>query len=101
MTKRAIESVTFTLAAGVSKAQFLDTVAASTAFIAALPGFVSRRLSCTDDGTWIEHIEWRTLKDARAAAAAMPTSETVQPFLRCIDGTSIVLRHAELETSVN
>ena len=100
MTKRTIESVVFRLEEGISKEHFLETVAGSTEFVRSQPGFVSRRLSCSDDGTWIEHIEWETLDHARSAAAAIWQAEVVQPFLKCISGPSITLRHAELQVAV-
>ena len=100
MTKRAIETVTFELEEGVSKEQFLEAVAASTAFVRARPGFVARRLSLGAEGTWIEHIEWETLEDAQAAAAASRQEESVRPFLACIKGPSVTLRHSALEVSV-
>ena len=100
MTKRAIETVTFKLAEGVSREDFLEAAAASTAFVKARPGFVARRLSCSVDGTWIEHIEWETLEAAQAAAAAIQQDESVKPFLSCIEGPSVTLRHSALEVSV-
>ncbi len=100
MTQRAIETVTFKLAEGVSKEDFLEAVAASTAFVQARPGFVARRLSCGADGTWIEHIEWETLEAAQAAVAAIQREESVKPFLNSIEGASVTLRHSALEISV-
>ena len=57
MTKHVIETVTFKLEQGVSKEDFLETVPCSTDFATAQPGFIARRLSCAEDGIWVEHIE--------------------------------------------
>lgn len=99
MTAHIIETVTFRLEDGVSKQRFLETVAASTEFIKSRPGFIARRLSCGKDGTWVEHIEWATLEAAQSAAAALPKTESVRPFLDCINGPSAVMRHSVLAVS--
>lgn len=100
MTKHVIETVTFKLEQGVSKEDFLQTVPCSTDFATAQPGFIARRLSCAEDGTWIEHIEWECMADAKRAAAIIGQTESVKPFLKCIDGPSAKLIHSELETSL-
>ena len=100
MTKHVIETVTFRLEDGVSKEAFLDAIACSTDFVTSRSGFVSRRLSCAADGSWIEHIEWETMADAKGAAAAIGQAASVRPFLACINGPSARLTHSELEVSV-
>lgn len=94
-----IETVVFTLREGVSKAQFLDAVAASTAFVRAQPGFVHRRLS-TNDATWIDTLEWTSLAEAQAAAETLMATPSVQPFLACIDPSSIAMHHTTVELTV-
>lgn len=100
MTTHTIETVTFMLASGVSKAAFLKTVPASTAFIQSRPGFISRRLSSNDDGSWIEHIEWASLDDAQSASQALMSDATVVPFMQCIDGKNATVKHSQLEISL-
>ena len=100
MAKHVIETVTFKLEDGVSKEAFLGTVKFATEFVMSRPGFLSRRLSCAADGTWIEHIEWETIEDAQGAATAIWQTASVEPFLKCISGPSAKLTHSELEVSV-
>lgn len=100
MTKHVIEIAVFKLEDGVSKEAFLEAAKPSADFVKARPGFIARRLSCAEDGTWTEHIEWASMEDARSAAAAFGTSEAVKPFRDCIDGSSVRLTHAELEMSL-
>ena len=100
MTKHVIETVTFKLENGTSKEDFLETVPCSTDFVKEQPGFIARRLSCAEDGTWIEHVEWESMADAKRAAAIFGQTESVKPFLECIDGPSAKLVHSELETSL-
>lgn len=100
MTQHTIETVSFKLATGVTKTGFLKTIPASTTFIQARPGFISRRLSCSDDGTWIEHIEWASMKDAQSASEALMKDDTLQPFLHSIDGQNATVQHTQLEVSI-
>lgn len=100
MTQHTIETVTFKLATGVTKMEFLKTVPASTTFVQARTGFISRRLSCSDDGTWIEHIEWASMEDAQSASNALMKDKTVQSFLHSIDGQNATVQHTQLEVSI-
>jgi len=100
MTNHIIETVIFKLAHGISKADFLEAVPSSTAFIKSRSGFVCRRLSSSEDGTWIEHIEWKTMEDAKAASDAFMNDAEILPFLQLIDGPAAVLHHTQLEVSL-
>jgi hypothetical protein len=56
MTKHTIETVTFKLNKGVTREAFIEAAQAISVFASKRDGFVSRRLSCNDDGLWIVHI---------------------------------------------
>lgn len=100
MGKHVIEIVSFKLAAGVSQAQFETAAEGASAFISAWPGFVRRRLSVDAEGTWTDHVEWRSMADAEAAAIAIGGAEGVQDFLAAIDMSSIAMAHADLILAV-
>ncbi|MEO0383789.1 MAG: hypothetical protein AAF234_09590 [Pseudomonadota bacterium] len=101
MTKHVIETVTFKLNEGVSREQFSASAQSMNDFVTTRPGFISRRLSCGEDGAWIEHIEWETMEAAQGAAAAIGSVESNRPFLSAIDGSTVKMHHTELEVSVN
>lgn len=101
MTKRVMETVTFKLKDGVTREQFADAAASLNAFVRAQSGFIARRLSCTQDGEWIDQIEWSDMASAKSAAAAIGTVESNRTFLSAIDGPTVQMRHSELEVSVN
>ncbi len=101
MTKHIIETVLFKLEDGVTKEAFVKAANTSQAFVEAQPGFVHRRLSCTEDGTWIEHIEWETMEAAKAASAKIGQSEHTVAFGKAIHGPSVKIMHSELEVSMN
>lgn len=101
MSKHVIETVMFKLNNGVTTPEFIKAAQATNAWVSAQAGFVARRLSCSDDGTWIEHIEWADMASAKAAAEAMPQEPGNMPLLSAIDETSIQLSHSELKIAVN
>lgn len=96
-----METVIFNLKDGVSKAEFIKAAEAVKKFLSDCSGFVSRRLSCTEDGRWIDQVEWQTMADAKHAAAAISKADSTQPFISYIDGQSVKLTHSELEISLN
>jgi hypothetical protein len=101
MGNHVIETVTFKLNEGVSREQFADTAKALNDFVTSRPGFIARRLSCSADGEWIEHIEWADMDAAKGAAAAIGSVESNRPFLSAIDGSTVKIHHTELKVSVN
>jgi len=100
MTNHVIEIVTFKLADGVSEAEFLKTVPASNDFLNTMDGFVSRRLSRDDEGTWMEHIEWKTLAAATTASEAFMKQASLKPMMQAIDGANAKMSHNQLMISV-
>lgn len=101
MSKHVIETVTFKLNEGVSREDFAAAAQAMNIFVTAQPGFVARRLSCSEDGEWIEHIEWQDMDAAKAAAAKIGTVEGNKPFLSAINGPTVIMRHSEVEVAIN
>lgn len=101
MTKHVIETVTFKLNDGVTREEFSQAAKAMNDFVTSRPGFVARRLSCGADGEWIEHIEWADMDAAKGAAAAIGSVEGNKPFLSAINGSTVTMRHSELEVSVS
>lgn len=101
MPKHIIETVTFRLNDGVGRVEFAKAASAMNDYVTGCKGFIARRLSCGDDGMWIEHIEWQDMDAAKAAAAGLGGVESNGPFLSAIDGPSATMQHTELEVSVN
>ena len=93
MDQPVIEVVAFKLVDGVSDAEFLKSAEAATAFVRGCGGFVRRTLSKSVDGTWLEHVEWRSMDEAKAAAAAFPAQESLKPFMASIDMSTLEMRH--------
>lgn len=101
MSNAIIETVTFKLNEGVSQDAFVAAAKGMNAWVAARPGFVHRRLSCTEDGIWIEHIQWQDMPSAKAAAAEIGKAPGNADFLSAIDGKTVQLTRSELEVAIN
>ena len=101
MSKNVIETVTFKLNQGVSRGDFVAAAKISSAWVEAQPGFMHRRLSCTEDGTWIEHIQWTDMGAAKAAAAEIGKAPGNASFLSAINGPTVQVPHSELEVVIN
>ena len=89
----ALEIVTFRLREGVAETAFRSAVAATTAALAAMPGFRSRRCGRDAEGGWMDIVEWETIGDAEAAAALFGTIPAGGEFGRMLDGGSVAMRH--------
>ncbi len=101
MTKHVIETVTFRLNDGVSREKFTKHATAMNDFVTSRDGFIARRLSCSEEGEWIEHIEWADMDAAKGAAAEIGKTDGNRPFLSAINGATVTVQHTELEVSVN
>lgn len=101
MSKNIIETVTFKLNDGVSREDFIAAAKEMSPWVESRPGFLHRRLSCAEDGTWIEHIQWADMDAARVAAAEIGKAPGNANFLTAINGPTVQLTHSELEVVIN
>jgi hypothetical protein len=101
MAQTVVETVTFKLNPGIDAAAFTKAAEGMGTWLGAQPGFMRRRLSCTEDGLWIEHVEWSDMASAKAAAAAIGTAPGNLAFLSAIDGPSAQMMHSTLAVGVN
>lgn len=101
MSKNVIKTVTFTLNDGVRREDFIAAARGMSSWIKTRPGFICRRLSCTEDGTWIEHVQWENMNAAKAAAAEIGKIPGNAAFLSAINGPTVQLTHSELEVALS
>jgi hypothetical protein len=101
MDGKVIELVTFKLAAGVSEEAFTKHMDVVQTFISRQKGFVSRRLSKAADGTYLDHVTWDSMADAKAAMDASMKEASLLPFMQSIDPASMKLDHQPVVASIN
>jgi hypothetical protein len=94
---KVLELVVFRLHDAPAREQFLGTVDAVSEWARQQPGFLSRELSYDpEEDRWIDVVWWRTMEDAKVAAAAALSSESCAPMFALIDQESTQLVHGEL-----
>lgn len=94
MSGRALEVVVFELSQGVTAEEFLETTGAVSEWAATQPGFISRDLTRTPDGSkWIDVIWWESLENAQQAAQAAGSSAACAPMFSKIDFGSVTMLH--------
>lgn len=91
-----IEIVSFRVLDGTSQRDFLAAAAGTDAALRLQPGFVSRKLLQSPDGTWIDLVEWKDLPKAQAAAQAMMEEPSFRPFMAMIDPATVKMSHSAL-----
>jgi hypothetical protein len=100
MSPNIIEIVSFKLVKGAEDAAFLKAVEATNTFLKSQKGFVARRMSRDETGTYIDHVEWATLDNAKAAVELSMQQPDLVPFLQMIDPNSMSMRHNALVVSI-
>jgi len=88
-----LEIVTFRLGDGATNRAFLDAAKATAAPLQAQPGFISRNLTRSEDGTWTDHVLWSSMGAALAGAEAMMAEPAFGPFMSLIDAPTVTMRH--------
>ncbi len=88
------EIVTFRTLPGHSTAAVTVAARGLEQFLAACPGFITRNLTQSEDGTWTDHVLWSSLAEARAAGAKIMSDPGAGPFMAMIDGPSVRMSHA-------
>lgn len=96
MTRHVIEIATFNLKQGVSDEALFEAAGGATRFLKSQPGFISRHLSRGDNGDWLEHVEWRSLSEAKAASQRAEQEPTLTAFFAAADPQSVSFTYRDL-----
>ncbi len=91
-----MEVVVFRLIDGSNEDDFLEKARNTEPVVRSCPGFLSRRLFRSADGTWTDIVEWASLADAKKAAEVVVHNAAFAPFMSLIDPASVQFRHDSL-----
>jgi len=94
------EIVTFRLTTSTSTQAFLKAAEATIPVIQEFDGCLMRNLSVDDDGLWTDMVVWKDQETALKAADTVPKDLRFAPFASMIDGSSVVMRHAQVEMTM-
>jgi hypothetical protein len=101
MTGPVLEIVTFKLADGVTEEAFLMAGEAAVTFMKNRKGFISRRLSRNNDGTYTDHVTWASLNAAKESMDASMSEASLGAFMQSIDPASMKIDHQVIVSQVN
>lgn len=93
MSNHVLEVCIFSLVPGSDDRSFLEAAEASNSVLHAMPGFVSRRLAKTENGTWTDVVEWADAQSADQAMQSFHTFPAAQPFCAMIDMATAKMGH--------
>lgn len=88
-----IEIAEFNLAEGKTMEDIAATFAATLAFAKDQKGFIARTLSGSEDGRYLDHVEWTSMADAQAAGEAFMADARNVDFMKCIAPEHVSMRH--------
>lgn len=90
-----IETVRYRLKEGVTIEQAVKAWEDSQSFARAQPGFLSRKIAVTEEGEMLDHVEWATMEDAKAVAAAFDPGKYPEllGLVQALDESSMVMTH--------
>ena len=78
-----VEVVQFKARPGVSDAQICDAADALQRDVQHLPGYMHRRLLKSQDGQWLDIVDWTGLGEALQAADVIMARPSAQSFMEC------------------
>jgi hypothetical protein len=96
MKNQVAEIVTFKLAKGVSDEDFVTLSQASEAFVRSQSGFVHRRLSRGEDGSWTDYVIWQDIETAQRVAEEFHQQAFCGALMQAIAPDSASMRHEEV-----
>lgn len=92
--QKILELASFKLKEGVNEAEFLNASEKfQKVFVEKQEGYVSRKLVCSNDGTWCDVVTWNTEENAHAVNKAMNENEIAQQYCSFMDFNSVEVKH--------
>ena len=88
-----VEVVQFKAKPGVSDAQICAAADALQRDVEHFPGYMHRRLLKSEDGQWLDMVDWTGLDEALRAAEAIMARPSAQDFMELVEPESITMLH--------
>ncbi len=98
-----IEIVHYRLKAGATPEQAVAAWEKSQSFARDQDGFLARRIAVTEEGDWVDEVEWATLANAKAAASAFNPEEYPEllDLMAVLDETSLTMASYTIKGSTS
>ena len=98
-SQHILETVTFKIHDHISQNQFMVLAEKFNEYLNECDGFISRRLSLTESGRWVDIVEWEDLKFAKSSASKFWDDPVAVDFTEAIDGLSVSIKYSRLQLS--
>lgn len=94
-----IETVRYRLKANATPQQAIAAWEKSQNFATVQPGFLSRKLAVTQEGDWLDHVEWVDMTSAKAASASFDPAKHPEllDLMAVLDETSMTMTHYTIQ----
>ena len=92
-TPGAVEVVLYRARPDIADQQILEASDALQADLEGFPGYLRRRLMKTSDGLWVDTVDWESLAQAEAAAAAIMERPSAAGFMALVEESTIQMLH--------
>ena len=90
-----VEIVVYQVKEGVSESEAIGKAQSVNDFVSSQDGFISRTMSKTVDGKWVDVIFWESLEKAEKANEKAMQSTVPAAFFEIIDEKTMTFIHAE------
>lgn len=90
-----IETVRYRLKEGATTEEAVAAWEESQSFARAQKGFLGRKIAVTDKGDFLDHVEWASMDDAKAAASNFDPGKYPEllGLMKVLDETTMVMTH--------
>lgn len=93
-----VETVSYKLAGGVARDDFLGANDAMTSWLSRQSGFQYRSLSQKEDGSWLDIVYWNTKEEADKAGVSFRQEMTATDFFMMVDPGSLEMAYSAVAT---
>ena len=90
---RTVEVVLFRANPGVGDEEIMEVADALQREVEAFSGYIGRCLLKSEDGEWIDLVDWTSLDGALEASRAILERPVAQAFEALVDGESVRILH--------
>lgn len=96
-----LETVRYRTKPGVAPEAAVKAWRDSQSFAKAQPGFLSRKIAVTEDGEFLDLVEWRSMADAKAAAENFNPVKfpELMGLVEVLDESTMVMTHYEVQAT--
>ena len=96
-----LETVRYRIKPGITQEAAVQAWQDSQSFARAQRGFLSRKLAVTDDGEFLDLVEWQSMKDAKAAAENFNPAKFPEllGLMEVLDESTMVMTHYEVQAT--